>query len=144
MTFQDFLVNPGFVVKPINLCNGGQFAEIPVAFFIFGQQNDMRKPFIVLNGFFGNGARCDVAFTPDNRFYAGFKGLFIKIDSPEHGSVIGNGHTVHAISFNPLQERLYANGAVQKAVLGVNVEMYKISHCILGKQAIGYGPWVES
>ena len=91
---------------------------------------------MILGGFLGNGARRNIAFTPDDRFDPGFKGFFIKLDGPEHGSMIGNGDAVHAIRFHPLQERLYSNGAIQKAVLGVNVKMYEICHCILKKSRL--------
>jgi hypothetical protein len=141
---QYILVNPGFVVKPLKLGYGRQFAEIPVAFHVFGQQNDMRKSFVVLGCSFGNGTRRNIAFTADNRLDAGFNGFFIKLDGPEHGSMIGNGNAVHAVGFHPLQERLYSNGAIQKTVLGVNVKVNEICHYILEKLAIGKGLWAKN
>ena len=66
-----------------------------------------------------------VALAADDRFDAGLVGLLIKFHRPEHGAVIGDGHGFHAELPGPFEEPIDADGAVQQAVLGVDVEVNK-------------------
>ena len=71
-------------------------------------------------------SRSNITFATNNGFYSGFFGLFIKRKRSEHGSVIGNRHRVHAEISCTLQHVVNADGAVQQAVLGMNMEMDEI------------------
>ncbi len=123
---EDLFIDPGFVVKSFKLGNGGQFTEVAVTFLIFGQQDQVRKIPVVYRCFVESGSGGHINFDADNGFDAGLGRFFIKLDRAEHGAVIGDGHRMHAELGGPLQKVVDANGPIQQAVLGVDMEVNKI------------------
>ena len=86
----------------------------------------MRKALVVQRGFIKTSAGGDINFDADDGFDTGLGGLIIKLNGSEHGAMIGGGHRVHAEISSTLQHVVNANGAVQQAVLGMNMEMDEI------------------
>ena len=52
----------------------------------------MTKIPIVYRCFVESTAGSDINFNADDRFDAGFRRFFIKLDGAEHGTMIGGGH----------------------------------------------------
>jgi hypothetical protein len=50
---------------------------------------------------------------------------FIKINHPEHGAMVGNGHGFHIIFRGPLKQAVETDGAIQQTELGVQVKVDK-------------------
>ena len=86
----------------------------------------MTKIPVVYRCFVESAAGSNINFDADNGFDAGLGRFFIKLDGAEHGAMIGGGHRMHAELGGALQQVVDANGTIQKAVLGVHVEMDKI------------------
>ncbi len=86
----------------------------------------MAKIPVVYRCFVESGPGRDISFDADNGFDAGLGRFFIKLDGAEHGAVIGGSHRMHAELGDALQEVVDANGTIQKAVLGMHVEMDEI------------------
>ena len=86
----------------------------------------MTKIPIVYRCFVESTAGGDINFDADDRFDAGFRRFLIKLYGTEHGTMIGGGHRMHAELSSALQQIVDANGTIQKAVLGMHVEMNKI------------------
>ena len=68
-------------------------------------------------------SRCHVGFTSDDRFDAGVLGLSVELDGSEHVAVIGHGHGRLSERFDLLDERIDLIRAVEKTVLGMEMEM---------------------
>ncbi len=83
---------------------------------------------VVYRCFVESGSGGDINFDADNGLDAGLGCFFIKLDGAEHGAMIGGRHRMHAELRSTLQQVIDANGTVQKAVLGVHVEMDEIGN----------------
>jgi len=86
----------------------------------------MTKVPVVYRCFVESGSGGNINFDADDGLDAGLGRFFIKLDGTEHGAVIGGSHRMHAELCSALQQVVDANGTIQKAVLGVHVEMDKI------------------
>src|SRR5436190_279617 len=85
-------------------------------------------------------ARGQVCFTSNNRLNsAGLHGL-VKGNSAVHVTVIGHGTGFHAQRFGAFGERFYLDGAVEKAVVSVEMKMYEVlvlhDECVLRNQTV--------
>ena len=70
----------------------------------------------------------DIGFAAKDEFDAVFSGVFEEIDGAEHVAVIGDRDRVHAHRMDPGKEVLDADRPVEKAVLGVEMEVGKFGH----------------
>ena len=70
-------------------------------------------------------AGVDVALAADDRLHGGLLGRVVEGHRAVHDAVVGHGHGRHAELRGPGQERLEVAGAVEHAVLGVQVEVDK-------------------
>ncbi len=124
---EDFLVHPGAVIKPLEVPQGDEFQEVAVALEVFGQEDQMIGSFgYSFRGLVEAAPGGDVNLAPDDGFDPGFQGLLIKIERSEHRSVVRNRQGRHSEFFRPGEQILQAVGAVQEAVLGMQVEMSEI------------------
>lgn len=68
-----------------------------------------------------------VKFATDNGFDTLFECLLIKVYRAEHVAMIGNGNCRHFVFFGFFKQLFQADHAIEKAVLGVDVEVDEIS-----------------
>src|SRR5258707_331606 len=79
-------------------------------------------------GAIGALARRQVSLASDDRFDPGGGGLLKELDCAEHVAVIGHRESFHAGGFRVFDERADFVGAVEQAVLRVDVKMNE-THC---------------
>ncbi len=124
------LVDPWLVVVAFHLTDGGQLAQVAVPLLVFGQQHHVTGAIPIEGGFVGKRSRGHVAFATDNGFDAGRGSLLVEIQRAEHGAVVGDCYRRHTKGFHFFEQVLQSDGPVQQAVLGMDVQMDKISRCL--------------
>ena len=72
-----------------------------------------------------------VHLTADDRLDSLFFALLIEIHNAEHGSVVGNGKTVHSQLLGTCYRFLDRGGSVQQAVFRMKMEMCKSHRTLL-------------
>ncbi len=123
MLFQQGIVNPGFIVKPVGKPGAHQLHQVLIALLVFAQEDQMAV-------FFGKGALIphvgtDVYLAPDHRMNAVFFTGGVKINGTVKHPVVGDGTGGHLHVFQALYQMPDAAGAVQQAVFRVQVQMCK-------------------
>src|ERR1041384_7636001 len=78
-------------------------------------------------GFVLAAAARDVSLASDNRLNAAALHRVVKRDCAEDVAMVGHGTRGHLQFFNAFRERLDLNGAVNKAVVSMKVEVYELS-----------------
>ena len=73
----------------------------------------------------------DIHFAADDGFNTVAGRGPVEIDRAKHIAMIGHGHRRHAVVSHPRHQVRNLIGSVQQAVLRVQMEMYKLLHCIL-------------
>src|ERR1700749_176311 len=68
-------------------------------------------------------ARREISFTSDDRLDTGLARLREEFDRPEHIAVVGHGHRRHSGLLRMLDQRTDFVGAVEQALLSMNVQM---------------------
>ena len=82
----------------------------------------------------------DVCFAADDRLHpARVKGV-IHVDGTAHIAVVGHGHGAHLLLLAELQQSGRGAGSVQKAVMGVDMEVNEIVHCPRPSKTISSTP----
>jgi len=130
MFAQQGAVDAGLVIKSFQISGRDQLHQVLVAGHVLAEQDQMKS------GAAGAGiglllqtaARSHIDFGADQGFDFGLAALFIKADDAMHAAVVGQSDCRHALRFRPLDEILDAAGAVEKAVMGVVMEMDKPAH----------------
>jgi hypothetical protein len=54
-----------------------------------------------------------------------------EVDSAEHIAVVGHGDSGHTLLLDAAAELFDVGGAVEHGVVGVEVEVYEVGHCLL-------------
>ena len=123
---QDLLVDPRFVVEALQLGDGGQLDKVLVAGAVHGQQHEVEGGAAGALGRFAEAIRHrDVELAADNGFQPMVLGLAVKLQGAVHGAVVGDGHRLHAAGLAFVEQVGQADGAVQQAVLGMDVQVDK-------------------
>src|ERR1700722_12983448 len=65
----------------------------------------------------------DIGLASDDRFDPVLSGFAEELDRTEHVAMVGDGHRGHARRMRVLEQRFDLIGAVEQAVLGMDVEM---------------------
>ena len=124
---QHLSVDTGLVIKTFELGDGGELAEVGVARIVFRQKHQVKEACSVFRTLFSlKPSRRHVGFKTHDGFDARFVGFVVELHCTEHHPVVGDGHRLHTILFGTGEKRIEANGPVQKAVLGVQMQMIKI------------------
>src|ERR1700674_506592 len=126
---EDFLVDARFVVEAVLVRGGEQLAEVAVSGTILREQDQMKISAAVevvaarnLRAI-GALARRQVSLASDDRFYPRSGGLLKELDRSKHVAVIGHRESFHAGGFRVFDQRPDFVGAVEQAVLRVDVKM---------------------
>ncbi len=126
---QQFLVNAGLVVKALQMREGHEPHQVVVAFVVPGQQHEVvvRIPLRLVPplqaGFPGY-----VRLAPDKGAHLLLLAFLVEIHSPAHHAVVGHGHGPGLLGRGRGHQIHDAAGAVENAVLRVDVKMDKGSH----------------
>ncbi|MEY3458235.1 MAG: hypothetical protein RL215_1392 [Planctomycetota bacterium] len=122
--FEEWAVDARFVVEALEVGGGGQPDEVIEAGAIHGEQCEVCGGLLLASGgAIGPEAWCDVGFVTDDGANAtGFAGV-VEFDGAVEVAVIGDGDGVHAMRFDMGNEFGDAIDAIEKAVMGVAVEV---------------------
>ena len=126
---QNFLVDARLVVEPFLVGGAQQTAQVAIAGTRGGEQDQMEVAaaveVIALGHLRAIGALAgrDVGLASDDRFDPVLGGFAEKLDRAKHVAMVGDGHRGHARGVGVLEQRLDLVGAVEEAVLGMDVEM---------------------
>ena len=125
--FQEFLVDAGPVVKSFQVAGGGEFHEVLVALHALHQDQEVpRRLPGAPGGLVETAPRRDIQFAADDGLDTLLVGLLVKADGSEHIAVIGHGNGGHLVLLYFFEQIVQANGSIEEAVLGVNVEVDEI------------------
>src|SRR5690606_2595409 len=96
---------------------------------ILGEETEVEDGFTLFVGaavFFQTGGFNEIEFAADERFDAGFLRSVVELDGTVEITVVGEGEGLHAELGGALHEPVDAAGAIEEAVVGVDVEMDEI------------------
>ena len=127
MLGEKLLADARLVIKAMQRGLGRDLDQIAVAFFVFGEHQQM-----VVGVAFGRGAvvvfLADVEFAADDRLHASMLGRVDKVDRAKDVAVVGHGHGRHAQFLHALAELFDVTGAVEQGVVGVQVQVDELGH----------------
>ena len=126
--FQQLLINPRLGIKALGESSRYHFDEVFVAGLILAQQDQVVVA-VDLADLIKAGAGGYIDFTPDDGLNACFFGGLVKLHTPVHHPVVGAGDGRLAALLDPLHHLIDAAGAVQQAVFGMNMQVYKAALC---------------
>ena len=122
---QQFVIHARLVIKAVEKSGRNQLDQVPVAFVVLAQQDEMiralgfRAAILVI-------VRRDVHFAADDRLYAVRGGLMIKIRGGEKIAVVRHGDRGHPAARGFGGQFADFAGAVEKRVIRVQMQMYEI------------------
>ena len=127
MLGEKLLADARLVVKAVQRSFRRDLDQIAVAFFVFGEHQQM-----VVGVAFGGGAVvvffADVEFAADDRLHAGMFGRVDKMDCAKNIAVVGHGHGGHAELFHALAEFFDVASAVEHGIVGMQVQVDELRH----------------
>ena len=131
-----FEVCARFVVKTFEVRVGDELEEILVTSEIFCQQSHVVIVFTVLGftGFFEAGTFDDIDLASDEWLDAFAFGGIVELDCAKHVAVVGKSQGFHAHVTCTLHKTINTAGAVEQAVVGVDVEVDEVR---IGERHIG-------
>ncbi len=122
---QKFLAHPRLVVEAVQRGFRRDFHQVAVAFFIFGQHQQ-----VVISVAVGRSARndvvvflADVELASHDRFHPDLVRGIYKMHRAKNIPVIGHGHRGHAKFMNPVNEFLDVASAVEQGVITVQMQV---------------------
>ena len=124
---QEFLVHPGFVIKPFEIGLARQLDEVMVALEIGGQEDQMIVVVVGQQAFaLSPAAGCEIGFAPDDGLHPVGGGFFVEINGAEEVAVIRDGERGLVKVPDLPEKRIQLIRAVQQAVLGVEVQVNEL------------------
>ncbi len=140
-----FEIGARLVVEALEVGVGDQFEQILVAGEVFGQDAEVKVAFAVLGfaGFFEARSRGHVELAADEGLEVGGLGGVEKLDGAEHVAMVGERDGGLAQLDGAFHQAVDFAGAVEQAVVGVDVEVDEIrggDRHDAGKARAGGGP----
>ena len=139
MEFQQFLIDPRFVIESFQMCEAHHLAQMPIALAVFDQHGQVRqKTLFVGCPFLETAVGQQIHFTTDNRFDPLGRHRLIKFEGPEEIAVIGHCHCRHFHLMNFVGEGINRTRPIEKTVIGVDMQMDEIRmlHIIQGESFV--------
>ena len=126
MPAQQLLVHPRVVVETFRVCLADQEDQVAVTLRVPGQQDQV---VVLSDGPIAAAlATRHVDLAAQDRLDAGPLGPLVEVDRAERVAVIGDGHGLHAHFQKPGKKPIQPDGAVEQAVLSVEVQVGEIGH----------------
>ena len=135
--FQELLIHAGLGVKALHEGGGHHLAEVFVARLVFAQQDQMVVA-VDLIDFIKAGAGGNIDLTADDGLDARFLGRLVKLYAPVHHAVVGAGNGGLTALLHPVHQLVDAAGAVQQAILRMDVEVDKVSPLLVVFAGFGH------
>ena len=127
---EQFPIDARLVIEPFEVRLRHQLDQVLVARVIADEDGQMVGALVaaVLRAAFLAVARRDVELAAEDRLDLGLFRREVEIDAPEEVAVVGERERLEAEVLRLLDELLELRGAVEQAVLGVDVQVNEISH----------------
>ena len=117
---EELMVHARLVIKAVEIAGGDELDQVPVALFVFAEQNQVIGAFRVGAAIFVI-VRRDVHFAADDGFDAVGGGLMVKIGGGKKIAVVGDGYGGHAAARGLGRQLADFAGAIQKRVIRVQM-----------------------
>ena len=118
------------VIETMQRCLGRDLYEITVAFFVFGEHQQM-----VVSVAFGRRAPdvmviflADVKLAADDRLDTGLDGGIHKMHGAKNIAVVGHGHGRHSQLLDALDELFDVAGAIEHGVIAMQMQVDEFRH----------------
>ena len=122
---QQLEINPGFIIKPIEVGDGGQFNQVVVANLVGCQQHEVVRPCVEVGLLVTVAAPGHIGLDAQDRLNAGFPAPLVKLNQAVHDAVISQPKRGHLVLRRPADQLVNFRQAVEQRVVGVNVEVDK-------------------
>jgi hypothetical protein len=124
---QELFVDSRLVIKALKIAMRNKLYQVLVPYIALAKQDQVMVGFFPLRG----GTVCmtasrDVDFATDDRLDPLLQGCFIKADRSKKVSMIRDSGGRHFQFSHPVDDRAYFTGAIEKAVIGVKMEMNEL------------------
>jgi hypothetical protein len=114
-----------------------EFAKVPVAFVIFGKEQQVVGLVFFSASLICSAALSHVCFHPNDRLHAFLDAFEVKLHRAKHHPVVGYGKRGHAEFLRAGDHLWNAVGSVQKGVLGVVMDVDKrLTHKVGGQYIV--------
>ena len=124
---QHLQIDARLVVEPFQLGQAGQLDQVLVAGVVHGQEHEVEGGLArAFRGLVEAVAGGDIELAADDGLDPGLFGLDVEFQGAEHGAVVGDGHGAHPVFLALGQQVADPDGAVEQAVLGVDMEVDEI------------------
>ena len=121
MTRQQVVVDPRLVVEPVGIGDRDQLDEVAIALVVLGEEDQVVVLPLLLPGTVAVGI--DVGLAAQDGLHPAGPAVLVELHRPVHGPVIRHGDGGSPPLRDPACEVPGADGPVQKAVLGMHVQM---------------------
>ncbi len=122
---QQLFVYTRKAIKAFELRRGGEFHQVVVARFVFGEEEQVIRAAIEFLIAVASRARGKVRFKTDDRFDTRLLARIMEFDRGEHRAVIGDGEGALVIFFRALRELSRMRQPVEETVFGMDVQVNK-------------------
>ena len=139
MLFQQFLVHPGFGIKAFQKTRADHLDQVLVACFVFAKQHKMVVAVDAVD-LIKAGAGSNIHLTADDGFDACRNCGIVELHAAIHNAVVGDGHGGLAQLLDAVEKFVDPARAVQQAVFGMQMQMGKLSFCLLRHVVPFLGP----
>ena len=123
---QQFLVDSRFVVETLQEAVGHQLDQVAVSGRVFAQQDQVVVGLFPSRGPFAGRSSCHVDLAADDGLDPVAVGSFVEAHGAEQVAVIGHGRCRHVELRQMLHQGIDFAGAVQQAVIGMEVQVNKV------------------
>jgi hypothetical protein len=145
VTGERLVIGARFIIKPFQVRVGHQFEQVLVALEVFREQAEVVVALAVLGPavLFQTRLFGQINLAADQGLNAFAFGGIVELNGTEHVAMISEGHGLHAQGGGAVHQAIDPTGAVQQAVVGVDVEMDEIGgggrHAIQATPAAAFG-----
>ena len=132
---QQLLVDAGAVIEALQEAHRVEVGQVLPAGVVLGQQDQVVAAPLGLVVAIGG----DVGLAAEDGLDPVLLGLLVEVDRPEQVAVVGHGHALHPQLQGLGEQIVHPDGAVEQAVLGVQMQMRELGHRRQTFYAPGWG-----
>ena len=121
---QDLPVDPRIVIEAVEVAVADQALEVAVADLVLGQEHQV---VVLAVGLGRRVAVGDVGLAAEDRLDPVGLGRLVELDGAEHVAVVGHRHGLHPPLRDLRAQVRHPDGAVEQAVLGVQVQVREVA-----------------
>ena len=121
---QELLVDARVVVEALEEPHRVEVREVLPADLVLGEQDEVVRSPLGLVEAIGR----DVGLAAEDRLHPVVLGLLVEVERAEQVAVVGDGHRLHAALEHLREQVVEADGAVEQAILRVQMQVRELGH----------------